>query len=64
MSGLREWLETDPASRTTKDYDDYVRQHNSEVLSGERVGLTLASAGALTAGLGVALGRHAAPLRR
>ncbi len=53
MSGLREWLETDPASRTTKDYDDYVRQHNSEVLTGERGGLTLASAGSLTAGLGL-----------
>jgi len=52
-SGVRQWLETEPASRDTSDYDDYVREHNSKALSGKERGVTLALSKATMAALGL-----------
>jgi predicted DNA-binding transcriptional regulator AlpA len=52
VSGVRRWLEANPASRTKADYDDYARQHNSDVLSGEK-GLVIVGSRSLMAGLGL-----------
>jgi predicted DNA-binding transcriptional regulator AlpA len=52
VSGVRRWLDTNPASRTKVDYDDYARQHNSDVLSGGS-GLVIVGSPALIAGLGL-----------
>jgi predicted DNA-binding transcriptional regulator AlpA len=53
FSGVRRWLETDPVSQGTLDYDDYVREHNSKVLSGKEKGATLVLSNAITAGVGL-----------
>lgn len=53
VSGVRRWLETDPASRGISDYDDYVRQHNSKALSGKEEGVTLALSLSIMAALGL-----------
>ena len=52
LSGVRQWLETNPASRGTPDYDDYARQHNSDVLSGGEE-LVIVGSKAVVAGLGL-----------
>ncbi len=53
LSGVRRWLETDPASRGTPDYDDYAREHNSKALSGKERGATLALGQSITSALGL-----------
>jgi hypothetical protein len=53
VSGVRKWLKADPASRTRKDYDDYVRKHNSEVLSGKEKGPAMVSSLSVMTSLGM-----------
>lgn len=53
LSGVRRWLETNPASRGIPDYEDYVRDHNSKALSGKERGITLACSQSVTSALGL-----------
>jgi len=52
VSGVRRWLETNPASSAKPGYDDYARQHNSGVLSGKE-GMMMVGGAGVMAGLGL-----------
>jgi hypothetical protein len=54
FAGVRQWLETEPASVTTKDYDGFARDYNAKVLAGRQPGPRLVLSGAV--GQGTALG--------
>lgn len=53
LVGVRQWLGTNPASDTGTDYDDYVREHNSDLVRGKIEGLALIQKGAVRRSLGL-----------
>lgn len=53
INAVRHWLATNPKSLAFPDYNAYVAQYNSELLTGQREGRALSSAEATKKGLGL-----------
>jgi hypothetical protein len=53
LVGVRQWLGTNPPSETGLDYDNYVREHNSALVSGKIEGLALIQRTAVRRSLGL-----------
>jgi predicted DNA-binding transcriptional regulator AlpA len=53
LVGVRQWLATNPPSEGGPDYDDYVKQHNSQLLCGKTQGPALTQARAVKKNLGL-----------